>query len=126
MRDNRLDTPCLIWTGAKNSKGYATKVHDGKTAYVHRLAYEALFGPIPEGLQLDHLCRVRACYNALHLEAVTLQENVRRGLGNQNRGITHCKRGHPFDLFNTNFRPDGRRWCRECDRARKGRSVALV
>ena len=79
---------------------------------VHRLSYEAFKGPIPEGMHIDHLCRVRNCYNPEHLEAVTQAENNRRmGLV-----ITHCKRGHEYTEENTIHRKgnNGRRACRTC------------
>lgn len=72
-------TRCWIFKGA-TSRGYGQARVGGKTISVHRTAYEILVGPIPEGLQLDHLCRNRACYNPAHLEPVTGTENRRRGI----------------------------------------------
>lgn len=75
---------CWLWTGAKNWTGYGQRSVrvDGKvrTARAHRMAYELLVGPIPEGLTIDHLCRVRHCVNPDHLEPVTMKENARRGV----------------------------------------------
>lgn len=70
---------CWIFTGALN-RGYG-RVHgeDGKLHYAHRVMYEAMVGDVPEGLELDHLCRRRACCNPWHLEAVTRRENLLRG-----------------------------------------------
>lgn len=71
---------CWVWTGALNT-GYG-RVHVGpgrRSAYGHRVLYEMLVGPVPEGLDLDHLCRNRACCNPDHLEPVTRQENLLRG-----------------------------------------------
>ncbi len=70
---------CWLWTGDLNDRGYPTfaLLHD-RTVYAHRYAYELLVGPIPEGLTLDHLCRVPACVNPDHLEPVTKAENIRR------------------------------------------------
>lgn len=70
---------CWIWPDATNDAGYGQVHHQGRVVYVHRLAYEQLVGPIPEGLVLDHLCRNTRCVNPAHLEPVTIGENVRRG-----------------------------------------------
>ncbi len=81
----------------------------------HRWAYEALIGPIPDGLEIDHLCRNRGCVNPAHLEPVTARENVRRGIAPAavNARKTHCPRGHLYDYT----WPSGfRRGCRECKR----------
>ena len=83
----------------------------------HRVVYEFLVGPIQKGLQLDHLCRVRACVNPAHLEPVTAKENTRRSIPymkSMNRGITQCKRGHEFTTENTNILTEGWRQCRTC------------
>src|SRR5690348_9305170 len=68
---------CWLWRGAK-SKGYGQARIDGRVYYVHRLLFEAERGPVPEGLELDHLCRVRWCVRPSHLEPVTPAENTRR------------------------------------------------
>jgi len=68
---------CWEWIGTINKVGYGY-LSDGVSKLAHRFAYELLIGPIPEGLQIDHLCNVRNCVNPAHLEAVTLQENMRR------------------------------------------------
>ncbi len=86
---------------------------DGKTVYVHRLAYEALVGPIPADLQIDHLCRNRACYNPRHLEPVTGAENLRRS--HNARRSTTCPQGHN----DFKVRPTGKRRCMECHRQRE-------
>ena len=119
------NTGCFLWAGAVDRKGYgqyrAGSRRDGtrRTVRAHRLAYEELVGPIPEGLQIDHLCRVRCCVNPAHLEPVTNRENVRRGdLGTKNTAKTHCPAGHPYDEANTR-RSAGKRRCRACDQARQ-------
>ncbi|KKN74894.1 hypothetical protein LCGC14_0386430 [marine sediment metagenome] len=113
----KTDT-CWLWRGV-TSQGYGRSPIrcDGKYIYAlaHRVAYEELVGPIPEGLQLDHLCRVRNCVNPAHLEAVTSGENTRRGDTGKNNAIkTHCPKGHPYDEENTRILPNGWRVCKEC------------
>lgn len=70
---------CWIWTGKQDGGGYGRLPRDGGLVGAHRAFYEAFVAPIPDGLQLDHLCRVPSCVNPLHLEPVTQTENVRRG-----------------------------------------------
>ena len=126
---------CWLWTASTLGGGYgqfrqrAVQV----SPYAHRVAYELLIGPIPEGLELDHLCRVRHCVNPTHLEAVTHQENMVRGAGVSGRlyaGVypssrkTHCPRGHEYDEANTR-RYNGRRHCRACDAARPPRKKKI-
>jgi len=115
------ETGCLLWTGSKNHKGYGYIVTEGRQkARVHRLMYEMFAEPIPDGLHLDHLCRVRHCASPAHLEAVTPGENTRRGV--RNVGSTHCDSGHEFTEANTYMRPDGGRRCRACRRALRKKS----
>lgn len=123
----RLDKTgdCWLWTGALNGYGYG-RIRSQYVLYrIHRVAYEATVGPIPHGQPLDHLCRVRHCANPAHLEPVTEQENVLRGIGPtaQNARKTHCKYGHEFTPENTYRTPDGKRRCRTCDREHERRRV---
>ena len=94
---------------------------DGETA--HRVAYRLEVGPIPRGLVLDHLCRVRNCVRPDHLEPVTRGENVLRGetIPAANRAKTACKDGHDFDEENTYIAPNGHRGCRKCRAAAQAR-----
>lgn len=115
---------CWEWTGFRNDDGYGGffPTNDVPAVLAHRHAYELLVGPIPDGLVIDHLCRVRHCVNPDHLEPVTIAENIRRGFAREavraawQAKYTHCRRrGHPMEGDNI-MHSQGRRRCRECMR----------
>lgn len=116
LAEKVVDTgTCWLWTGAKNNRGYgSTWDGDSGTALAHRVVYELLVGAIPDGLTIDHLCRVKSCVNPQHMEPVTRSENNSRAAAT----ITHCKQGHEFagDNLVTLTRKSGttRRVCRTC------------
>jgi hypothetical protein len=115
---------CWPWTGAKSDSGYglfSEKNEKGRPVLrrAHRLMYEYMVGPIPEGLTLDHLCRNRLCVRPSHLEPVTSVENVRRGEAPtaKNARKTHCPRGHEYNAANTILNDKGWRRCGICSPA---------
>lgn len=111
---------CWLWTGTTVRGGYARVQSGGKHKLAHRVAHEALVGPIPTGTEIDHRCRVRCCVNPAHLEPVTHRVNVLRsdGVAARRARQTHCKRGH--ELSGANLRTFERkpghfmRTCRTC------------
>lgn len=111
---------CWILPSQNNTMRYATVRINGRATTAHRAMYEILVGPIPDGLQLDHLCRNRSCFNPKHLEPVTCRENLLRGNTHAatNAKKTHCIRGHAYDATNTILLATGGRACRECGRIR--------
>lgn len=113
---DKTDT-CWLWRGAIKDGGYGNFLAD-KHTLAHRFAYTLLVGPIPAGLTLDHLCRVRRCVNPRHLEPVSNAENVRRGIHPRK---THCLRGHLYSEANTWRDKDGHRFCRQCMAARNAK-----
>jgi len=112
------ETGCWLWHGQIGDSGYGRFRH----TMAHRFSYEQFNGPIPEGYEPDHLCRVRRCVNPEHLEAVTHRENVLRGEAPpaERARWTVCPNGHPYDEANT-LRIGQHRSCRTCRRATRKR-----
>ena len=114
---------CWVWTGSVNNRGYGQMQVMGKRKLTHRLAYEEFVGAIPDGATIDHLCRYRRCFNPDHLDAVSMRENLRRGMGwaGRNARKTHCPREHAYTEDNTYTDARGGRVCRACGRERARR-----
>lgn len=110
---------CWIWRGALLASGYGQMKSCGKNRRVHRVAYELAYGPVPDGLVIDHLCRVKACCRPDHLEAVTQRENLLRGntVNAANAAKVTCVNGHALSGANVYVNPTtGHRSCRSCHR----------
>lgn len=114
---------CWVWVACTDTKGYGQFRLDGKMRNAHRVAYEMEVGPIPAGMQLDHICRNRSCVRPDHLEPVTPGENIRRGLS-ANARKTCCPAGHLYAGENLRVESNGSRACRMCraERQRVNRS----
>jgi len=115
---------CWEWNGRFLPDGYGMFSLGERDVLAHRFAYELYRDAIPEGLQLDHLCRNRWCVNPHHLEPVTSRENTMRGMSFSavNARKTHCPQGHPYDETNT-IHYAGRRYCRACRDARNKNAI---
>jgi hypothetical protein len=109
---------CMLWSGKPDGNGYGNFHLQGRTVRAHQVSYLLAYGPVPDGLVIDHVktrgCTSKRCVAPDHLEAVTQAENVRRAMK------THCKRGHPLSGSNAYIRRDnGIRQCRACARLRR-------
>lgn len=116
----KTDT-CWLWKAGHNAFGYGVFKWNDKMGLAHRWSYEQAKGPIPEGLEIDHLCRVRNCVNPDHMEAVTHRVNMFRAEAPNNilHRIRTCKNGHPINSENTARRKSGPRkgqimYCKIC------------
>lgn len=121
------NTGCWLWTGAVTHDGYGYGVfrmsRPRRNVAAHRAVWELHRGPVPDGLTLDHLCRVRCCVNPDHLEAVAHRVNCLRGISPAalHAKKTSCPHGHAYDTSNTIIRKDGSRRCRSCTKIRDRR-----
>lgn len=112
---------CWEWTASTSGGGYGWFMCEHGSVPAHRWSWEHLVGPIPDSLQLDHLCRNRGCVNPDHLEPVSQAENIARGVaGAHQLAKTHCPQRHPYSGDNL-ILTGGRRRCRVCTRAAKQR-----
>lgn len=117
---------CWVWFGATNSKGYGCLGVDGRGYLAHRVAYAEEVGPIPDGMQINHICGIKPCVRPDHLEVVDASGNIRhaRGTGlmapsllsQDNSTKLICRNGHPYSPDNTYVNPQGHRVCRTCKR----------
>ena len=114
---------CWVWQGCRH-QGYG-QINTGsrkdgtrRVKGAHIVSYNLFKGEIPNGLEIDHLCRNRACVNPDHLEAVPHQVNTVRSpivVWKARKARTHCTRGHEYSEVNTHIERDGSRSCRQCD-----------
>lgn len=114
--------PCWTWKGALSGEGYAQAWDGERQRPAHVLTWESVNGPVPAGLELDHLCRNRGCVRPSHAEPVTHRENLMRSPiapAAINAAKSECLRGHPFDDANTYRDRRGSRHCRTCHRDRE-------
>jgi DNA-binding transcriptional regulator YiaG len=112
--------PCWVWVRGKTGAGYGTfGIGGGEIELAHRWSYMTEVGPIPEGTELDHLCRNRACVRPDHLDPVSHGTNMKRSPivpSTINAGKAFCDSGHEFTPENTRIKADGARECKECRR----------
>ena len=95
---------CWLWGGPIFKRtGYAAIQWRRRSRLAHRISYEQIVGPVPDGLVLDHKCRVRSCVNPAHLEPVTQKENLDRGKVARGE-MDSCRRGHEYTPANTRRR----------------------
>lgn len=115
---------CWIWTGAVESQGYGRFCLHGKTIYAHRASFILHNSVIPDGMQIDHLCRNRRCVNPSHLEIVTQKENILRGESPTAKHARQavCIRGHELSGKNLRIAPNGARKCKTCHNSESKRS----
>jgi hypothetical protein len=127
LGDSFTFDPDGCWRWQRHTVAGYAHIRGGRSRLAHRVMYELLVGPIPEGLHIDHLCRNPTCVNPAHMEPVTAAENNQRGESPSavNGRKATCLRGHVFDAANT-YSHSGKRYCRACklDRQRLARAAA--
>jgi hypothetical protein len=121
------ETGCWLWTASLANYGYGQfGITPRKIVKAHRFAYQTMVGEIPDGLELDHLCRTPRCVNPDHLDPVPHAVNVRRGdagwaTGRTYRAMAECKKGHTKTAENAIISADGIRRCKDCSRLSSAR-----
>ena len=118
--------PCWLWTAARNASNYGVFYPQTDVAIMaHRWAYEFCVGPIPEGLEIDHLCRTHNCVYPWHLEPVTHRVNQHRGMSfsGVNSRKTHCDNNHPLSGDNLYIEVGGGRRCIACRQGGRARRL---
>lgn len=118
-------TGCWLWMGSRKGPGYGTFCFENVTRLAHRVSYELFVGPIPEGLQVDHLCNTPPCVRPDHLEVCSGRQNVLRSPAAPsaiNARKTHCNNGHEFTPENTYVTKNGSRQCKRCTADRMKRA----
>lgn len=116
--DNNFPTECWEWRGALDTDGYGQLTFRHIHHKAHRFFFEHWTGTRLRDEHIDHLCRNRCCVNPQHLEPVSSQENLRRGVRHNK---THCSKGHAFDAANTYVTKSGFRQCRQCKKENQRR-----
>jgi len=118
-----MKTPCIEHPNKPAKNGYVRIRHGGKRYFAHRFAYEKHIGPLVPGMEIDHLCKNRRCWNPDHLEQVTPLENKRRSecVSTLNARKTHCIHEHKFTIENTYLFKENGRFRRQCLKCKKGR-----
>ena len=115
--ESRFDDECWEWP-TLNANGYGVLWYKGVVRKAHVLAYILRYGDVPQGLELDHTCLNKGCYNSDHVEPVTRKENAQRN-PNWTGNRTECPSGHPYSLQNTRYNGKGARLCIACYEALK-------